>query len=181
MMGSERMWFYFGHILGVCWTFNIAGQVEIRVWSLREFPRHQFTSRDSHLGHDSDSVPLAYGQRSGMKTGKKGKQEKRFLQEKEFREVKDSHQGVNRDKPRIWVVRLAWRSSVHQVQGSVEPSSPSTLSSCLPLLSHWGVSLCVWGSFSVDTVNSCGPETSCAHFCNPALCHTASAQWTFFF
>lgn len=70
-MGSERMWFYFGHILGVRWTFNIAAQVEIRVWSLREFPRRQFTSRDSHLGHESDSVPLADGQRSGMKTGKK--------------------------------------------------------------------------------------------------------------
>lgn len=53
-MGSERLWFCFGHSLGVCWTVNIAGQVEIRVWSMREFPRHQFTSRDGHLGHESD-------------------------------------------------------------------------------------------------------------------------------
>lgn len=70
-MGCERLWFCFGYILGFCWTFNITGQVEIRVWSSREFPRHKLTSGDDHLGHESDSVPLADGQRSGMKTGNK--------------------------------------------------------------------------------------------------------------
>lgn len=61
----------FGHISGVCWAFTITGQVEIRVRSSREFPRHKFTSGDGHLGHETDSVPLTDGQRSGVKTGNK--------------------------------------------------------------------------------------------------------------
>lgn len=76
-MGSERLYFCFGHILCVYWAFNIAGQVEIRVWSSREkFPRYQFTSRYGHLGDESDSVSLADVQKSGMKTGKRVLQEK---------------------------------------------------------------------------------------------------------
>lgn len=43
-MGADGLYVCFGHVLDVCWTFNITWQVEIRARSSREkFESHPLT------------------------------------------------------------------------------------------------------------------------------------------
>ena len=143
----------FGHAWDVCWIFSIAclaccgpwccrvghnwatelnWQVKRTIWRSREVGSHPFTSGDGLLGHGYDSTLLADDQKSGMKTGKRWC--KRNPGRKEFREVKEGYQGwylrsaeIN---PSCGQLGLAFRSSVQQVQGSIEVQHVVIHSAC---------------------------------------------------